>query len=547
MRSVLKPLGAAACCAALACAAPLAVGRLLRLAFVRAGERVAGAVVDVGNARVRLLSGRLELRSVAVADKRRPWRNLFQFDRAVLEFSPKALLRGRVLVREAGVDGLVAGGARSSSGALDDAQATPFESMLEEQLAPAGGAATRQRRALDAAAARLAALDQAEPDPAAARLTSDVRDIARAAAALRSSGLLSRARLAQRGGELAALNRRAADVRAELDEAVRELTDRLEAVQRGLDEVADARAQDADARLVGQGVPELDASGLNRRLLGASAAEAVVTGLSWVRLARETRPAAGRPVIAVDTTRLSGKIEGASGAQDMDLEGMILGASSDPQLYGKPTRLFFKGEAPGGASVLGMQGSLDQTRLPGSAEMAFHYSGIPLKGGALGDDRLGAAIKAGLGRVNGALRIEGRRWNGRFSFVAEGVRLSPRIGWAGPAAQETAAWLKSIRVFKVEVRVDGDDDDLRVTLDSSLGPALAKTLLSSAPPHWLDARAETERQADADCGGRLASLRAKAARLGAALQAPLDKDRAALSAALRRGEDQTIEASFPGD
>jgi len=540
-------LAAAGACAALAALAPAGLDGLVRRALIWEGQRAAGAVVDVASARLRLISGRLELRSVAVADKRRPFRNLFQFDKAVLDFSPKALLRGRVLVREAGIEGLVAGGARASSGALRGATPSSFEAGLEEQLAPASGS-SEDTRALDQLEARLNAIPR---DPLArppfVGLEQEVKSIQAAAASLGAAGMLEKAALAKRAQALAGLQGRAHAAQSRLQEAEAELDARFDGVRQALAQAEDARRQDVDTRLARAGIPELDAAGLDRRLFGPSAAEVLVPGLSWVR---SLQPGAGgfgsgRPALVIETTRLSGTIAGAAADQDMNLEGMILGLSSDPRIYGKPVRLIFKGEVPGGASVLGLQG-IQQRDGPGSTELAFHYSGVALAGALLGDDRLGAAILGGVGRVNGTLAIDGGRWTGRFSFSGQDLRLSPRVRQAGPAAARVAAVLRAIRSFKADVLVDGQDDRLRVALTSTLGPALSAALLSGAPPRWMKERRKAEAE-DAGYGKRLAAARARAETLRAAAYAPLRREGAALAAALSRTQGQAIEASFPGD
>ena len=160
----------------------------------------------------------------------------------------------------------------------------------------------------------------------------------------------------------------------------------------------------------------------------------------------------------------------------MSLSGELLAATSNPPLYGKPARLTLKGETPGAATALALEATLDQTRTPTWGEASLRWAGIPLSGTVLGDDELGALVKAGTARLNGTLRVKGDEWKGQILLQAEGVTLEPRVGLAGPAGKYAALALAGVRRFTMTIGIEGKDSALKFRLDSDLGAALADGL-----------------------------------------------------------------------
>ncbi len=72
---------------------------LLKWGFKKALRAAAGAKVDIGSVGTSLWRGRLVLSRVAVADKNEPMKNLFSFETAAFQFSPRAALRVRSFFR----------------------------------------------------------------------------------------------------------------------------------------------------------------------------------------------------------------------------------------------------------------------------------------------------------------------------------------------------------------------------------------------------------------------------------------------------------------
>src|SRR5205807_4548166 len=117
------------------------------------------------------------------------------------------------------------------------------------------------------------------------------------------------------------------------------------------------------------------------------------------------------PAFLLVKAKLAGRVDKLFSGQDMDLSGQLGGVTSNPPLYGKPAVLSLSGRAAGGVAMA-LEGRLDQTREPGATELKLSYAGFPLAGLALGDPELGADVKDGRGRLNGAVRIVGDQWNG---------------------------------------------------------------------------------------------------------------------------------------
>ncbi len=572
---------ALAVCGLIALVLWLFLDSFLRWAFVRLGQAAAGAKVDISRVQSRLLSGRLELDRVAVADKHEPMKNLFQFDRAVFQMSPGALLERKAVVKDAEIDGIQVGTRRSTSGALPRSKPSRFEKAIEEQLRPVKTRALstigqvktiktqvlpqnlESLKALDAVQAQLSRMGRKSAERAGIpKIEQDLRQIRRQVSALEGGGAGDKAAAAAR------LQGQIKTTLSEVQAAHAQIQGQFASVQDGFSRAEQLRKQDVSSLLTQAGLPALNAQSLTRRLLGDQTAKRLSTALYWLKWLRAHEPVSQKakakvspprregvdiefpqrgtyPGFLIERLSLSGRLTSLIQGQDMDLEGAIVGITSNPPLYGKPTRLFLKGEVPGGASVLGLEGTLDETHEPASAILAFHYSGIPLAGSALGDSELGADVKAGLGRVNGSLQIDGGQLRGAITMQADGVALSPHTAAPGRAGQFALAALRGVRQFGAQIGISGTAEQPRLTIDSDLGKSLAGALSRGLSAQLASQRQAVEAKVDALYNAKAAPLRAQTSRLQAQLDAPLNKAQTQLQDALRRSAFESLQKQLP--
>jgi uncharacterized protein (TIGR03545 family) len=546
---------------------------LLRWALIRGGQSAAEARVEIGSVKTRLFKGSLELSNVAIADKKEPMRNLLEFDRADLRFSPAQALRAKAVIEDAGLVGLRFGTPRKKSGALRRSKPSKFETMVEGQLAPAKQQTLAKvehakavvpevdpdklasAKALDEAEGRLkAASYKAEERLGVPSMEARIKEIQADVDALKKGGG-SPAETAAKIKKAQDLQRRIktllAQVQASRDAANRD----IDQVQAALRKADDLKSKDVNGVLAAAGLPALDAESMTKRLLGPQAAKKISTALYWIRWARKrqasqkekaTEPPAPRRGVDIEFPHprsmpefllvkgtLAGEAASLFEGRDMSLAGTLSGVTSNPPLFGKPTLLALEGAAKGGPSMR-LDGRLDQTREPGAIELKLGYSGFPLAGLSLGDQEVAADVKAGVGRVDGTVRVVGDQYKGQFVLQADGVTLEPKIGLGGSAAGYAASALKGVRRFTATVSLEGRENDLHFSVASDIGQTLADGLKKAASSELLAQRKKVEQKVDALYARRAKDLHARTNSLQAQLLGPLDKQQKTLEEQLRR-------------
>ncbi|HEY1067921.1 MAG TPA: hypothetical protein VGE52_17490, partial [Pirellulales bacterium] len=81
-------------------------GSIVAFGLQAVGERIVRAKVDLGETDASWIDARVELKEVAVANRRRPGKNLFSFTDGVLDFDAFKLLSGQYIIDEAKLSGL---------------------------------------------------------------------------------------------------------------------------------------------------------------------------------------------------------------------------------------------------------------------------------------------------------------------------------------------------------------------------------------------------------------------------------------------------------
>lgn len=478
---------------------------LLKRGLIAAGQAAAKAKVEVGSLSTSIRRGELVIRSVAVADKKEPMKNVLEIGEAKLAFKPSAALKGRAVIEDAALGGLRFGTPRKSSGALPRSdEPSKVEALARRAIGP--GVAAKMEKAKEAAAKpdledlkSLAGLDEAE---------AKLKDV--------EGRWKARVETFKNAGKVDPV--KALALVKEAEAANRELKADLESVQAALRKAEELREQDLRGLLALAGVPSFDADSLTRRLLGPELADKVGKGLYWAQWLKRRasadpkkkaaerprrkgvnvefpRPGAD-PAFWLKQARLSGEHAG------MTLEGKLSDVASD----GRTSRLRLEGAGSG--RTLALLGALDAKAL----DLDLSYAGLPLSGLALGEGDVAASVAAGSAKARAKLRIS-ERWKGEAVLDAAGVKLQPRVSLSGAAGRAAGAALSGISRFSARVGVEGTEDDLRFSVGSDLGKTLAASLKSSLT---AEAEAETRKlraQLDARYQPKLDALKARQAEL----------------------------------
>lgn len=565
----------------------LALDPLLKWGLVKAGQAAAGAKVDIGSLSTSVTAGKLEIRGIAVANKNEPMKNLFELSEAVFQFSPGQALRGKVVIPQSGLKGFQLGTARKTSGALPRSKPSALESMVERQLAPAeknlGGDVSKAKAAaaevdpkkleslkgLDAAQNELGKVGgQLKGQVGADKLDAQIKDLEAQIKQLQGGGNAPQdiARKAQLAGSLQG---KIKALMAQVDQSRAAVGQQFAGVQSKLKSAEDLKHKDVNGLLAAAGLPTLDAESLTRHLLGPAASKKLSTAIYWISYVRKRAapqqdkaaappPAARRrgvniefpqarsyPQFLLERAELSGKMAALFQGQDMDLQGVLTGVTSNPPLYGKPAQLTMKGAVPKGPSM-SLVATVDQVKKPGATELQLRYAGLPLTGMALGDDQLGASLKGGLATLNGTIRIVGDQWNGTVLLQADQVSLEPKVTLAGPAAGFAKAALSGIRRFTLTIGISGVESDLHFHISSDLGQTVAEGMKKAFSGELAKQRKAVEDKVNALYAGRAKQLQAQTDEAQKKLLAPLDKQKAQLDDQLKRAVSQGLGKSIPG-
>jgi uncharacterized protein (TIGR03545 family) len=545
---------------------------LLKMALVAGAQAANGAKVDVGSLRTKWLRGTLEIRGVEVASAEDTMKDTVSFSDALFHLDVGAALRGKAVIREASVKGIRFGAKRTRDGRLPKAPPpSKLELAVREKLGfkkeASVAAQVKGNAAAEVDAAKLGGLQKVEdakakaaevearwkakPDEAKA-IEAEAKDIGERLKALGGGGG-SPADFLRKAKDAQELQGRIKALQARVDAARKDAQSDLGSVQSALKEADELRKKDVNGLLAAAGLPTLDSADLTRRLLGPQAAGRVASALKWVRWAREKAaakkaaapPAPARrrgvdiefprehsyPQFLLERATLEGALEQAVAGKDLALAGMLTGVTSNPRLYGKPARLTLGGAS--GGMKLDLDARLDQQMDPTAVTVSFDGSGFPLAGMALGDGEVGGALKAGSARVKGVIRSAGEEWEGAIDATATGVSIEPQVTLPAPAGRLVAESLRSLPGFTAHIGLSGREDDLKFTVTSDIGAAVAGAMKKAVAGELDAQRKAVEAKVNALYEERLKGVRAQQEKLQGQLLGPLDKQKGELDRLLK--------------
>jgi len=547
-----------------------------------------GTQVDVGRLDLLPRQASVDLGALQVADPFEPRRNLVEADRIILKLNPEALTEKKLVVERFALQGMRFGTTRkkparpvSGDGFAPQAlravrawgqqfdvpilQLTPIDTIRQLVLNPA------QLGTVRAAQGLLARTDSTRLGLEQSFKAVDVRGTVDSARAL--ADRLSKTNPRQLGldGTRQAIQsvqetlKRLDAAEQQVGGLRRNVTEGVRLLGAGVANLEDARKRDyAFARSLLK-LPTFSAPDIGNAFFGKVSIDRFQQALYWAELARHYMPpgllprqdagpkrlrASGTTVRfpkerswpsflvqlgQVDFTIADGLLKGAYAAT-------VQGVTSEPALYGKPTLVSAKRDAPGsviagldvGAVVDHRTASVRDSvsaRLRGVQLPSFDIPGLPFR------------IAPGTGAANLTFALRGDRLLGRWSIG------SKQVAWAldsagGPGNElQQLVWrvVSGLKQLDVNAQVSGTIKAPKLSVRSNLDDAIAQRLKAIIGEEVAKAEALARAKVDSIVSDkvepvkqRIAAVQADATARVAEQQARLDQAQADLQAELKR-------------
>ena len=554
-----------------------------------AGTRAVGAKVDLRAADVRVLDGTVRFEGLAVTDPAKPMTNLFEAEDLIFDFGVKPALEKKIVIDTMAVRGLRFGTARATSGAIpsSDAPADDDPSAIRRavdewrsqvKVPPIALSTLTQSVNVAAISAeslatlRAANVAVAFADTARTQLLADLQALDPKPTIDSAEALATRLR----GANLRTLG--LAGVRTAVNDTRRTLRDleqlktrlaTFEADVKGdakglrqrLDAIPAARTRDyAYARSLLQ-LPSFEIPTIGPQLFSGLYADKVGEVMYWVQMAekyvppglrRQTKPGPQR-VRASGTTVLFPKETtypsfltrlaelslaiGGEGAAAGEYEARAVGVTSQPAVYGAPTR-FQVSRTAGvtGPRDVRISGSIDhRTDVPRDSVVA-RMTGLPLPSLPLAG--LGATVALNEGVSELDLVRHGDSLSGRWSWRSTNVAWirdttsQPRATTPAMRVVEDGLWnaLTRLNTVELEARVTGTLRSPRLAISTNLASAIAGALRAQLGEEVRRAEQQVRARVDQLVDTKVAEARAEADKVRADVQQRLDAEEARLEA-----------------
>jgi uncharacterized protein (TIGR03545 family) len=495
-----------------------------RWALVHTGQRLTSAKVGLNSVQVSPTRGQIELTGLDVADPRRPLKNLLAADGVELDLDTAALLRHKLIIDEARVNGLRLDTDRDESGELPPSGrlrlTLPGKELLaagRRQLAESGrqwlervakGLQLDLRQEIERLEAVRTVNELAE------RWPRQCQELEARAEALR--GRVERLREAFARSPTSPL---------EMVESCRRLTTELESLEREVEQIQQQCGQlpqqaERDCQAV-VAAARRDRDELRRRfrlddarpeqlseyLFEHEVGQRVTTVLQWLLwVSRQgtadpgtVEPARGRGVDIVPANPLEPEflvrqmsVEGRVWCEGRpyDFLASLAGLTNQPKVYRAPTVVRARVNLP---AELWIEASIDRSGPESHDRITVQCPTWAQPARTLGNaEQLALTLAPGNVALDVDVEICGPRLLGRLRAVQGPVEcaavLGPRYGGTRVASLLQTA-ISSVRRLEAEVQLYGTVTKPQWRLKSNLGPQLA-VALSTALERELDTRRE---------------------------------------------------------
>jgi len=507
----------------------LGLDPLLRWALVRGGQSATGAKIEIGRLDTMPLTAEVVLYDLRVADPHKPMKNLFQVDRAALDFDAAALLRRNYVVDAASIEGIRLGTLRETSGALtetdqDDGRFPRFRlPQLDEVWLKRGADALWQQVERQSESIRLVRhlMDRwpAELERLQTRSLALADRVGTIEQSLQDGGNVLRRleRLQQAAGDLQEIARETRQIGEQLQRIGR---------QAAADREALARAQARDRQRLEELIhPDaLKPDMLSEYLLGPEVADKVTTAVRWVRWMRELRspsgPAAepvrrrgidfafvdprGRPDFLLRGATLSG--EGELFGQALSFRGRAWDVTSHPQRHGRPTLVEL--QTTGGVEMR-VQAGIDLTGPAARQRLVVDCPRMRHDRLLLGNpEQLSVAVAPGNARLGVIVDVEDDQLSGRITIDRRATLVEARLGgeYANPRlARRLQTALADVERLSAAVELSGTLKSPGWRIQSDLGRQLAGGIHRALAEELAVRRAELAGQLEARVAERMAA------------------------------------------
>ncbi len=554
------------------------------------GTAAVGAKVDLARATVGVLDGHVILGGLQVTNPNRPMTNLVEIEEMVFDVGMLPALEKKIVIDSMAVRGMRFNTPRKTSGALPKSNTSsrpeepsavrravddwlaqvkipPLElSTLTQTVNVAGisaeslatlRAARAARDFADTAKTRfvsgLTALDPRPTVDSAEALANRLKD-----ASLRTLGIngvrkaVTDARRAIK--DLDALNDKLKQFETTTKADVRTIGQRVEAIPA-------ARQQDyAYARSLLR-LPTFEIPAIGPQIFSGVVAEKVGEVMYWVQMAeryvppglqRQLKPGAKRvrmdgtdvlfpkektyPTFLARLAELSLAIGGADAATG-EYSARVVGATSQPAVFGQPTRFLVSRTAGAvGPRDVRIYGALDHRSAPVRDSLRATLRGVPLP--TMPVAGLGATVALNEGLSELVLEREGEQLSGTWlwkstsvSWIRDSV-ASTKTSTPAMKLVEDALWRAMSRINSVEVeaRFEGTVTKPRLAIRTNIAEAIAGALKAQLGEEVRKAEQQVRAKVDALVDEKVAEARAKADEVKNEAERRIAEERAKLEA-----------------
>lgn len=549
-----------------------------------AGSKVNGAKVEVEGLKTKLMQGRMDIKRIQVANKEQPMQNIVELGPIAFQIEFSHLLKKKVVIPEASIDGMQFNTPRKTSGALPKVKAkqegeksaaaklaskyadrfmlnvsnVKFDAKQKVTFDPKETAINKQSEALKTKVENLP--DQFEAKVKNLNVEDRLKQIEATLNSVKSTKVdgpealqtvpeaLKKLKTAKND-----LNQLKKDVKAVRDDASNE----LKAVKSGVTGLKDAKQQDLNDILSRFNLDFLDPKRLVNGIIGPLVMERVQTVLGYVETARRVMPSkkvaeslppkprakgedikfwspAAPPTFWLKKSALSGSFQGISAS------GLLKHATSEPSKVGIPTTLDLKGSQ--GQRLFTGNITVDHVTDVSKDSLKLNVTGLDLVQ-MISTGALAGAVSAGTGAAEVAFGIVGDNIDGKVGMSLSKLKLKrdvlfQQVGLPPTLAlnasredkikfglmSNIAGAMENLPVISIQTDIGGTLNDPSLSISSNLDNEFAKIIKNSVGDVLADQRKEIEAELQAIVNKNAAEIEEKIASIQSKLNGVLGEN-----------------------